>query len=79
MIPWSGLLCQTPSPESCFPSNGAGNSSDQSRECAPGTRGRHTAEGKYSLAVDIQPGERPGITLPSGAQPWDWRPFGALH
>jgi len=30
----------------------------------------HTAEGKYSLAVDIQPGERPGITLPSGAQPW---------
>ena len=38
----------------------------------------HPADGKYSLAVNLQPGERPGITLPSGEKPWDWRPFGAL-
>jgi hypothetical protein len=79
MIPWSGLLCQTPSPRILF-------SFEREQEIAAikavNVRlervAGHTAEGKYSLAVDIQPGERPGITLPSGAQPWDWRPFGAL-
>lgn len=38
----------------------------------------HATDGGYSLVLSIHPGERPGVTLPSGAKPWDWRPFGAL-
>ena len=38
----------------------------------------HATEGGYSLVLRIQPGEKPGVTLSSGAKPWDWRPFGAV-
>jgi hypothetical protein len=79
MVPLSGLLCQTPGSRILF-------SFEQEQEIATikavNVRlervAAHAGGGKYSLAVNIQPGERPGITLSSGAQPWDWRPFGAL-
>ena len=38
----------------------------------------HATDGAYSIVLRIQPGEKPGVTLPSGAKPWDWRPFGAV-
>src|ERR1035441_7513104 len=79
MLPLSGLFCQTPGSRILF-------SFEQEQEIstikAVNVRLERVAApaggGKYSLAVNIQPGERPGITLSSGAQPWDWRPFGAL-
>jgi hypothetical protein len=79
MLSLPGVFCQTPGSRTLF-------SFEREQEIstikAVNVRlervAGHAVAGKYSLAVTIQPGERPGITLPSGAQPWDWRPFGAL-
>ena len=38
----------------------------------------HATDGEYSLVLTIHPGEKPGVTLPSGVKPWDWQPFGAV-
>jgi len=34
-------------------------------------------DGSYALEVTLT-GEKPELTLSSGAQPWDWKPFGAV-
>lgn len=34
-------------------------------------------DGSYALAVTLV-GEKPQLTLVSGAKPWDWKPFGAV-
>ncbi len=79
MLPWPGLFCQTPGSRILFSFE---REQDISTIKTVNVRlervAGHAAGARSSLAVNIQPGERPGITLPSDAQPWDWRPFGAL-
>ena len=79
MLPLAGLLCQTSGSRILFSFEREQEIStikavDVRLERVAG----HAAGSKYSLAVTIRPGERPGITRPSGTKPWDWRPFGAL-
>ncbi len=79
LLPIAGLLGQTPGSRVLFSFQ---REQDIAAIKAVNVRlervAGHAAGGEYSLAVTIQPGERPGITLRPGAQSWDWRPFGAL-